>query len=100
MRTDKHSTRSLDSGLLRRDFMKTASATALAVGLAGPAFAQAAGAKRTLIKNAVVLSFDPKVGDFDKADVLIEGRKIAAVRPSIQADGAQTIDASRMIAVP
>ena len=100
MRTDKDSTRSLDSGLLRRDFMKTASATALAVGFAGPAFAQAAGTKRTLIKNAVVLSFDPKVGDFDKADVLIEGRKIAAVRPGIQADGAETIDASRMIAVP
>jgi hypothetical protein len=30
-------------------------------------------AVRTLIKGGVVLSFDRGVGDFDKADVLIEG---------------------------
>ena len=54
---------------------------------------------RTLIKGGVVLSFDRGVGDFDKADVLIEGKKIAAVRPNISAD-AQVIDASRMIVLP
>ena len=29
-----------------------------------------------------MLSLDPKVGDFEKADVLIEGSKIVAVGPN------------------
>ena len=54
---------------------------------------------RTLIRGGVVLTLDPAVGDFDTADVLIEGDKIAAVEPSITAD-AHVIDASRMIVMP
>jgi 5-methylthioadenosine/S-adenosylhomocysteine deaminase len=50
------------------------------------------GAERTLLKGGVVLSFDRGVGDSDKADVLIEGRKIAAVQPNISAT-ATVIDA-------
>ena len=41
--------------------------------------------RRILLKGGVVLSFDPNVGDFEKADVLIEGSKIVEVRPNIQA---------------
>jgi Cytosine deaminase and related metal-dependent hydrolases len=47
----------------------------------------------------VVLSYDPAVGDFEKADVLIEDKKIVAVRPDISAEAA-VIDASRMIVLP
>jgi 5-methylthioadenosine/S-adenosylhomocysteine deaminase len=54
---------------------------------------------RTLLKGGCVLSLDPKVGDFDVADVLIEGGKIAAVQPNIAA-AAQVIDASNTIVMP
>ena len=36
-------------------------------------------AHRTLLKGGIVLSLDPKLGDFDTGDVLIEGKKILAV---------------------
>ena len=101
MRKDRTENKSLDSGLLRRDFMKSTGAALVAGAFAGtaiPAMAQS-GPARTLLKGGVVLTFDRGLGDFDKADVLIEGRKIAAIRPNIQAE-AQTIDASRMIVVP
>jgi len=101
MRKDRTEYKSLDSGLLRRDFMKSTGAALVAGAFAGtaiPALAQS-GPARTLLKGGVVLTVDRGLGDFDKADVLIEGRKIAAIRPNIQAE-AQTIDASRMIVVP
>jgi cytosine/adenosine deaminase-related metal-dependent hydrolase len=82
----------------RRSFIKSAGAALLA-GAAVPAFARTTSPGRTLLKGGVVLSFDPAVGDFEKADVLIEGKKIAAVRPGIVADAA-VIDASRMIVLP
>jgi len=43
---------------------------------------------------------DPRLGDFEKADVLIDGSKIAAVGSSLPADGAFSIDASNMIVMP
>jgi 5-methylthioadenosine/S-adenosylhomocysteine deaminase len=55
--------------------------------------------ERTLIRGGVVLSFDSAVGDFERADVLIEGEKIVAVRPDIGAE-AQVIDASQTIVLP
>jgi cytosine/adenosine deaminase-related metal-dependent hydrolase len=42
---------------------------------------------------------DAKLGDFEKADVLIEGSKIAAVGPNLEAS-ADVIDASDMIVMP
>jgi 5-methylthioadenosine/S-adenosylhomocysteine deaminase len=80
----------------RRDFMKSASAAVLASTLVRPAAAQRT---RTLIKGGVVLTFDRNVGDFENADVLIEGSKIAAVRPNISAD-AEVIDAANTIVLP
>lgn len=72
-----------------------------ASGAAWPerAHAQTAAA-RTLIRNGHVLSMDSAIGDFARADVLIEGGKIAAVRPDISADGATVIDGANMIVMP
>jgi cytosine/adenosine deaminase-related metal-dependent hydrolase len=55
---------------------------------------------RTLIRNATIISVDPEVGDLDRGDVLIDGAKIAAIAPSISADGAEVIDATNKIAIP
>ncbi|HKD26325.1 MAG TPA: twin-arginine translocation signal domain-containing protein, partial [Xanthobacteraceae bacterium] len=37
--------------------------------------------RRILLRGGVVLSLDPRVGDFEKADVLIDGKRIAEVAP-------------------
>jgi len=57
-------------------------------------------ADKTLLKNGIVLTLDKKVGNFHRADVLIEGAQIAAVAPDIHAEGAEVIDASDMIVMP
>ncbi len=55
---------------------------------------------RTLIRGAAVLTLDPRLGDFARADILVEGSRIVAMAPSIAADDAQMIDAGGMIALP
>ena len=47
-----------------------------------------------------MLSLDSAVGDFEQADVLIEGKKISAVKPNISAPNAQVIDATNRIVMP
>ena len=92
----------------RRQFLCTTAAGAVAASAtvaaaAAPANAQqpAGGPGRPiLIKGGCVLSLDRAVGDFEQADVLIEGGKISAVRPNISAPNAEIIDASRMIVAP
>src|SRR5262245_56032709 len=49
--------------------------------------------RRYVIRGGHVMSMDPKVGDFAKADVLVEGKKILAVGPNLRAHGAGEIDA-------
>jgi 5-methylthioadenosine/S-adenosylhomocysteine deaminase len=56
--------------------------------------------QRTLLKGGCVLSLDPNVGNFAQADVLIEGTKIAAVGPNIDATDAEVIDAANTIVMP
>jgi 5-methylthioadenosine/S-adenosylhomocysteine deaminase len=56
--------------------------------------------RRILLRGGVVLSLDPKVGDFEKADVLIDGNKIAQIAPTIAADGAEVVDCSGTIVMP
>src|ERR1044071_7419013 len=56
--------------------------------------------QRTLLKGGCVLSLDPEVGNFHQADVLIEGTKIAAVGPNLEAGDAEVIDASNTIVMP
>ncbi|WP_224242472.1 amidohydrolase family protein [Hyalangium gracile] len=55
---------------------------------------------RYLLKGGAVLSMDPNVGDFACGDVLIEGKKIIAVGPNLNALGAIVINASGMIVMP
>ncbi len=54
---------------------------------------------RILIRGAAVVTIDPALGDFERADILIEDGVILDVRPGIEAD-AEVIDASTMIAMP
>jgi 5-methylthioadenosine/S-adenosylhomocysteine deaminase len=54
----------------------------------------------TLIRGGIVVSMDPAVGDFPRGDVLIENALIKAVAPSLDAPGAEVIDASGCIVLP
>ena len=54
---------------------------------------------RLLLKGGIVLSLDPKVGDFENGDVLIEGKKIVAVGRNLNA-AAVVVDAGGMIVMP
>ena len=86
----------------RRAVLAGASAGAASLAFSGaPALAQAQPPRegRYLIKNGVVLTMDAGVGDFERADVLVEGGKIVAVRPDIAAE-ATIIDASNRIVLP
>jgi 5-methylthioadenosine/S-adenosylhomocysteine deaminase len=89
----------------RRGFIITSAAGLVANAACSSQAAQrgtapaAARSGRTLLKGGCVLSLDPKVGDFDVADVLIDGATIAAVQPNITAS-ADVIDASNMIVMP
>jgi 5-methylthioadenosine/S-adenosylhomocysteine deaminase len=56
--------------------------------------------QKTLITNGIVLTLDKNVGNFYRANVLIEGAKIAAISPDLTAEGAEVIDASDMIVMP
>ena len=47
-----------------------------------------------------MLTMDRQLGDFAKADVLIEDGKIREVRPDIAASDAVTVDASNRIVIP
>ena len=98
-------------GVSRRAFVVSGgtglAAGAAMTGLAGCALAApASGApasggpgQRLLLKGGVVLTMDPRLGDFENADVLIEGSKIAAVGASLPAN-APIVDASNMIVMP
>ena len=55
--------------------------------------------RRVLIRGGHLLSMDPAVGNFETADVLIEGDKIIEVGPQIEAE-AVTIDATDRIIIP
>jgi len=55
---------------------------------------------RTLLQNGCVITVDKELGNFRRADVLIEGTKIAAVGPDLAASDAEVIDASNMIVMP
>src|SRR2546426_9990436 len=98
----------------RRDFLKVTAATgAVAAGgnlfAARPAAAAAGDppadsgrhGRRYVIRGGSVMSMDPKVGDFAEADVLVQGKKILAVRPNLHAGGAaDVIDARGRIVMP
>ncbi|MEW4428339.1 amidohydrolase family protein [Paenibacillus illinoisensis] len=55
-----------------------------------------------LLKNGCVLSMDARIGQFNRADVLIQDSLIAVVQPNIEVSDADVvvIDASDMIVMP
>jgi cytosine/adenosine deaminase-related metal-dependent hydrolase len=54
-----------------------------------------------LVRGGTVVSMDPKVGDFVRGDILIQGKKIASVAAELKAPAqAQVIDASNTIVIP
>lgn len=58
--------------------------------------------RRILLKSLNVISMDPAVGDFQRADLLIVGQRIAEIGSDIEGDATSTtvIDAEGYIAVP
>ena len=104
----------------RRNFLKASAATGVAA--AGLNLFNAAAARddddddrddhprdsgrprrRYIIRGGHVMSMDPKLGvmgDFDKADVLVEGTTILAVGENLHAGGAGEIDARGKIVMP
>src|SRR5580658_4390338 len=55
---------------------------------------------RYVIRGARVLSQDPKIGNFDKGDILVEGARIAAVGADLGPLDAEVIDGTDRIALP
>ncbi len=95
----------------RRHFLKAAAATGITAASLNlfatrPAAADQPPAdcgkpgRRYVIRGGSVMSLDPSVGDFAQADVLVEGKKILAVGPNLQAGGAAVIDATGRIVMP
>src|SRR5580704_5520589 len=56
--------------------------------------------RRILLRGGVVLSLDPRVGDFEKADILIDGKRIAEVAPTVSAGDAEIVDCTGTIVMP
>ena len=101
----------------RRGFLKASAVVAgaaAAQALPSNAMAQGAGAgnpdelaglqgqRRILLRGGIVLTLDRQVGDFAKADVLIEDGKIREIRPEIAVsdDAAAVVDATNRIVIP
>jgi cytosine/adenosine deaminase-related metal-dependent hydrolase len=101
----------------RRTFLKAGTGVlaggVAAHALATAALAQAGGGpdaelsrlqaqRRVLLKGGVVLTLDRQIGDFARADVLIEDGKIRDIRPDIavSGDAAAVVEASNRIIVP
>jgi 5-methylthioadenosine/S-adenosylhomocysteine deaminase len=65
------------------------------------ALARLQGARRVLIKGAVLLTLDAQVGDFAKGDLLIEDGKIREIGADIAASGdAAMVDGANRIVIP
>ncbi len=95
----------------RRDFLKATAATSAAAGISlfgarpaaadmGPPDDHGRPGRRYIIRGGAVMSMDPQIGDFPKADVLVDGNKIVAVGPNLKAGGAGEIDARGRIVMP
>ena len=53
-----------------------------------------------LLRDACVVTMHPALGELSRGAVLIEGDRIAAVAPDIEAGDAETIDARGFIVIP
>ena len=104
----------------RREFLKTTAAAGAAAAATnlfatrpasahddddhrGPPEDHGKPRRRYVIRGGSVMTMDPSMpnkGEFPKADVLIEGKKILAVGPNLQAGDAAEIDARGRIVMP
>jgi len=92
----------------RRDFLKASAGVVAAGAIPATASAQGIGtelnrlqgSRRILLKGGVVLTMDRQLGDFAKADVLIEYGRIREIRPDIAAPDAFVVDASNRVITP
>jgi cytosine/adenosine deaminase-related metal-dependent hydrolase len=99
-----------DTAASRRTMLKASAGMAAAASLPGATSAQSGdrelarlqSERRILLKGGVVLTLDRQIGDFVKADVLIEDGRIREVRPDIavSADAAAIVDAPNRIVIP
>jgi 5-methylthioadenosine/S-adenosylhomocysteine deaminase len=82
-------------------FLSSAAYAQEAAG-ADAGLASVQNAERVLLKGGVVLTLDPQIGDFETADVMIEGGRIAAIAPEIAATDASIalVDATNRIVIP
>ena len=55
---------------------------------------------RILVKGGAIVTMDGDLGDLPRGDILVEGDRIAAIAPSIDAPDARVIDAADMIVLP
>jgi 5-methylthioadenosine/S-adenosylhomocysteine deaminase len=55
---------------------------------------------RTLLRGGTVVTMDPATGNFGRGDVLIDGSKIAAVGPDLDAADAEVVDATNTVVMP
>ncbi len=55
---------------------------------------------RILIQGGCVLTLDRSLGDFQEADVLIEGSRVVAVGPNLAVADAEVVDARHCIVMP
>jgi 5-methylthioadenosine/S-adenosylhomocysteine deaminase len=56
--------------------------------------------RRILLKGGTIVSLDRQVGNLERGDLLIEGKKIVGIAASLEAPGAHVIDAANTIVVP
>ncbi len=92
----------------RRNILKASAGLAIGAAMA-PRAAQAQGdaelerlqkSKRILLRGGIILTGDPKVGDFAAGDILIEDGKIREIRPGISAADAVVVEAGNRILIP
>ena len=97
----------------RRNFIKGAAAAGVSASalnlLNRPAFAKngnnppqdtGRNGRRYVIKGGSIMSMDSSVGDLPKGDILVEGKKILAIAPNINAGNADFIDARGRVVMP
>ena len=92
----------------RRSFLKVSAGVVAAGATPSTASAQDTGtelnrlqgSRRILLKGGVVLTMDRQLGDFAKADVLIEDGRIREIRPDIAASDAFVVDALNRVITP
>ena len=79
----------------RADAQQTSASPVILESLRNP------NGRAILLKDGIVLSMDSQVGDFEKADVLIQGKKIVSVGPNLPAPAhALMVNATGMIVMP